>query len=162
MDTRIKSPKQIYSGGGWRTPLSGPLFWPQMTTFGHPGQSGASENGPNGFPMSQNLGMDTRIKSLALSKPKLHFGGFRGEICSPLSFFFNFFGVQTRFWPTFDYVLWMAFKNRCLGPFKVVPRSSMRPLMSQTFMTLFSNTPDLFCNLGCQKYFFFQKPRPPF
>ena len=44
-----------------------------LATFGHPGQSGASENGPNGFPISQNLGMDTRIKSLALSKPKLHF-----------------------------------------------------------------------------------------
>ena len=34
--------------------------------------------------------------------------------------------------------------------------------MSQTFMTLFlqnSNTPDLFCNLGCQKYFFFPKTK---
>ena len=90
--------------------------------------------------MSQNLGMDTRIKSLALSKPKLHFVAILGVLGAkfvPLVFFFNFFGVQTRFWPTYDYELWMAFKNRYLGPFKVVPRSSRRPLMSQTFMTLF-------------------------
>ena len=80
VDTRIKSPNQIYSGGGWRTPLSGPLFWPQMANFGHPGESGASENGPNGFPISQNLGMDTRIKSLALSKPKLHFVAILGVL----------------------------------------------------------------------------------
>ena len=111
-----------------------------MANFGHPGQSGASENGPNRFPMSQNLGMDTRIKSLALSKPKLHFAailGVLGAKFGPFCLFFNFLGFQTRFWPTYDFVLWMAFKNRYLGPFKVVPRSSRRSLMSQTFMTLF-------------------------
>ncbi len=45
-----------------------------MTTngdFGNSGQSEESDNGPNGFPMSQNLGIDTKIKSLGLSKQKL-------------------------------------------------------------------------------------------
>ena len=93
----LESSLQIYSGGGWRTPLSGPLFWPQMANFGHPGQSGASENGPNGFPMSQNLGMDTRIKSLALSKPKLHFAailGVLGAKFGPFCLFFLIFWVS--------------------------------------------------------------------
>ena len=61
-----------------------------MATFGHPGQSGASENGPKGFPMSQNLGMDTRMKSQALSKPKLHFVAIfavLGAFSAPLFFF---------------------------------------------------------------------------
>ena len=31
----------------------------------------------------------------------------------------------------------MAIQKRYLGPFKVLPRSSRGPLMSQTFMTLF-------------------------
>ena len=137
-----------------------------MTTngdFGHSDQSDESDNGPNGFPMSQNLGIDTRIKSLALSKPKLHFVAILGFLGAPL--FFNFFGVQTRFWPTYDYVLWMAFKNRYLGPFKVVPRSSRRSLMSQTFMTLFFTKfqhTRLILQFRLSKIFFFQKPRPPF
>ena len=46
--------------------------------FGHSGQSEESDNGPNGFPMSQNLGIDTKIKSLALSKPKLQIWSFSG------------------------------------------------------------------------------------
>ena len=74
-----------------------------MTTngdLGHSGQSEESDNGPNGFSMSQNLGMDTRIKSLALSKPKLHFVAILGVLGAkfvPPCLFFNFFGVQTRF-----------------------------------------------------------------
>ena len=59
--------------------------------FGHSGQSGTSENGPNGFPMPENLGMDTKIKSLALSKPKLHFVAIFGVLGAkfgpPSSFF---------------------------------------------------------------------------
>ena len=89
------SPNQIYSTGG----RSGPLFWPQMATFGHPGQSGASENGPKGFPMSQNLGMDTRIKSLALSKPKLHFVAILGFLGAPLVFFLIFLVSKPVFGP---------------------------------------------------------------
>ena len=76
-----------------------------LATFGHPGQSGTSENGPNGFPMPENLGMDTKIKSLALSKPKLHFVAIFGVLGAkfgpPRLFFFIFFGAQTCFWPIF-------------------------------------------------------------
>ncbi len=39
--------------------------------FGHLGQSEMSENGPNEFPMPQNLGIDTKIKYLAHSEPEL-------------------------------------------------------------------------------------------
>ena len=39
--------------------------------FGHSGQSEVSENGPNGFPVAKNLGIDTKIKSLRCSEPKL-------------------------------------------------------------------------------------------
>ena len=39
--------------------------------FGHSGQSVVSENGPNEFLMPQNLGIDTKNKSLAGSEPKL-------------------------------------------------------------------------------------------
>ena len=45
--------------------------WPPNGHFGHSGQSEVSENGPNGFPMPKNLGIDTKIKSLACSEPKL-------------------------------------------------------------------------------------------
>ena len=44
--------------------------------FGHSGKSGVSENGPNGFPMPKNLGIDTKIKSLAGSGLKLEVGHF--------------------------------------------------------------------------------------
>ena len=57
-----------------------------MTTngdFGNSGQSEESDNGPNGFPMIQNLGIDTRIKSLALSKPKLQIWSFSGILAFP-------------------------------------------------------------------------------
>ena len=52
-----------------------------MTTngyFGHSGQSEESGIGTNGFPMSQNLGIDTKIKSLGLSKQKLRIWPFSG------------------------------------------------------------------------------------
>ena len=39
--------------------------------FAHSGESVESENGLNGFLMSQNLGIDTKIKPLGLSKQKL-------------------------------------------------------------------------------------------
>ena len=39
--------------------------------FGHSGKSEVSENGPIGFPMAQNLGIDTKIKALGCSEPKL-------------------------------------------------------------------------------------------
>ena len=39
--------------------------------FGHSGQSEVSENGPNRFPIPKNLGIDTKIKSVACSEPKL-------------------------------------------------------------------------------------------
>ena len=41
--------------------------WP----FGHSGQSEVPENGPNGFLIPKNLGIDTKIKPLAWSEPKL-------------------------------------------------------------------------------------------
>ena len=41
--------------------------------FGHSGQSEVTENGPNRFPMPKNLGIDTKIKSVACSEPKLQF-----------------------------------------------------------------------------------------
>ena len=44
---------------------------PFFSSFGHSGPSGVSENSPNEFPMPQNLGIDTKIKSLACSEPKL-------------------------------------------------------------------------------------------
>ena len=34
--------------------------------FGHSGKSEVSENSPNEFPMAQNLGIDTKIKSLVI------------------------------------------------------------------------------------------------
>ena len=52
-----------------------------MTTngdFGYSGQSEESGNDTNGFPMSQNLGIDTKIKSLGLSKQKLQIWPFSG------------------------------------------------------------------------------------
>ena len=44
--------------------------------FGHSGQSGVSGNGLNRFPMPKNLGIDTKIKSLTCSEPKLQFRPF--------------------------------------------------------------------------------------
>ena len=44
--------------------------------FGHSGQSGVSGNGLNRFPMPKNLGIDTKIKSLTCSEPKLQFKPF--------------------------------------------------------------------------------------
>ena len=51
--------------------------------FGHSGQSEVPDNGSNGFPMVQNLGIDTKIKSLALSKPKLQIWSFSGILAFP-------------------------------------------------------------------------------
>ena len=39
--------------------------------FSHSGQSEVSGNGPNGFPMPKNLGIDNKINSLACSEQKL-------------------------------------------------------------------------------------------
>ena len=39
--------------------------------FGHLGQYEVSENDPNEFTMPQNLGIDTKIKSLACSEQKV-------------------------------------------------------------------------------------------
>ena len=38
------------------------------------GQSGGSENSPKWFPIPQNIGLDTKIKSLAGSEEFLNFG----------------------------------------------------------------------------------------
>ena len=46
--------------------------WPEMAilaTSGHSGQSDVSENGPNGFTIPKNIGIDTKIKSLACAEP---------------------------------------------------------------------------------------------
>ena len=55
-----------------------PFEWPKMAEmailpndFGHLGHSEVSENGPNGFPMPNNLGIDTKITFLECSEPKL-------------------------------------------------------------------------------------------
>ena len=37
--------------------------------FGHSGQSEEFENSPNEFPIPKNLGIDTKIKSLACLEP---------------------------------------------------------------------------------------------
>ena len=60
--------------------------------FGHSGQSGVSENGPNGFPVPKNLGIDTKIKSLRCSEHKLLF----------MPFYLTFTGQNGHkwaFWP---------------------------------------------------------------
>ena len=41
--------------------------------FGYSGQSEVSGNGLNQFPLPKNLGIDTKIKSVACSEPKLQF-----------------------------------------------------------------------------------------
>ena len=114
---------------------------------------------PMDFPCPKTWGL-TLESSLQLSPNRNYilwpFWGFQGHP------FFNFFGVQTRFWPTYDYVLWMAYKNRYLGPFKVVPRSSRRSLMSQTFMTLFFTKfqhTRLILQFRLSKIFFFSKTK---
>ena len=45
--------------------------------FGPLGQYEVSENDPNEFPMSQNLGIDTKIKYLAYLEPKLQIWPFQ-------------------------------------------------------------------------------------
>ena len=42
-----------------------------IRNFGHSGQSEVSENSPNGFPMPKNMGIDTKIKSIACSEQQL-------------------------------------------------------------------------------------------
>ena len=58
--------------------IAWPFEWPKMAEmailpndFGHLGHSEVSENGPNGFPMPNNLGIDTKITFLECSEPKL-------------------------------------------------------------------------------------------
>ena len=51
--------------------------------FGHSGQAEVCDNDSNGFTMVQNLGIDTKIKSLALSKPKLQIWSFSGILAFP-------------------------------------------------------------------------------
>ena len=62
-------------------------FWlsemAKKDNFGHSDQSEVPDNGSNGFPMVQNLGIDTKIKSLALSKPKLQIWSFSGILAFP-------------------------------------------------------------------------------
>ena len=45
--------------------------------FGHSGQSEVSGNGIIGFPMHKNIVMDTKIKALACSEPKLQIWPFK-------------------------------------------------------------------------------------
>ena len=49
--------------------------------FGHLGVAEVSENGLNEFTMAQNLGIDTKIKSLACSERKLQI---RPDMCTVL------------------------------------------------------------------------------
>ena len=62
--------------------------------FGNSGQSEVSESDPKWFPMSKNLGIDTKIKSVAVSKPKL---GFRGYFAPPLALFWPKFKLCENF-----------------------------------------------------------------
>ena len=55
----------------------------KKNNFGHSGQSEVPDNGSNGFPMVQNLGIDTKIKSLVLSKPTLQIWSFSGILAFP-------------------------------------------------------------------------------
>ena len=48
--------------------------------LGHLSQYKVSENGPNEFPMPQNLGIDTKIKYLAHLEPKLQICPFYGHL----------------------------------------------------------------------------------
>ena len=73
-----------------------------------------SENGPNGFPMPENLGMDTKIKSLALSKPKLHFVaifGVLGAKFGPPRLFLIFLAPKPVFGPFFNMYYGWQYKN---------------------------------------------------
>ena len=51
--------------------------------FGHLGQYEVSENDPNEFPMSQNLGIYTKIKHLAYLEPKLQIWPFQLILADP-------------------------------------------------------------------------------
>ena len=51
--------------------------------FGHLGQSEESENGPIEFPMPQNLGIDTKTKSLACSEQKVQILPFELILADP-------------------------------------------------------------------------------
>ena len=64
--------------------------------FGHSGQSEMSENGLNGFPMPKNLGIDTKIKSLACSEPKLQIWPFYLIITGPKWPQMAILGTQVR------------------------------------------------------------------
>ena len=48
------------------------IFWVAIIGhFGHSGQSGVSEKGPNRFPVPKTLGIDIKIKYVACSEAKL-------------------------------------------------------------------------------------------
>ena len=88
LDTKIKSlglSKQKLQFWDFLVPWT--YFWlsemAKKGNFGHSGQSEVPDNGSNGFPMVQNLGIDTKIKSLALSKPKLQIWSFSGILAFP-------------------------------------------------------------------------------
>ena len=67
----------------------------QMATnghFGHSDQSEVSGNGIIGFPMHKNIVMDTKIKALACSEPKLQIWPFKLILSSQN-------GHKWLFWP---------------------------------------------------------------
>ena len=69
------------------------------------GQSEVSENGPNEFPIPKNLGIDTKIKSLACSEPKLQFHSLKSSLASysPSTLFLTFRWVWD-FWKWFQMI----------------------------------------------------------
>ena len=62
--------KKAFSKKSFRFGHSSSFCLNQNGHYGHLGVAEVSENGPNEFPMAQNLGIDTKIKSLACSEPK--------------------------------------------------------------------------------------------
>ena len=93
--------------------------------FGHSGQSEVSGNDPNGFPMPKNLGIDTKIKSVACSEPKLQFW--------PIQTWPKF--PKWPFWPlssiwgvwkwsqsiSHAQILWLRHQNQVCSPIGPIP-----------------------------------------
>ena len=72
--------------------------------YGHLGVAEVSENGPNEFPMAQNLGIDTKIKSLACLEAKLQILPF-----SPYKGKYSIFGLILRsnsYWLKMLQIFW--------------------------------------------------------
>ena len=145
-------------------------FWPPLqatflatnSDFGHSGQSGVSENGPKWFPMPKNLGIDTRIKSLALPRQKLQFLAILGGFLATPRHFFQFLVAKTIFWPIINMSHGLSIKNPSFGMFKLVLGWNIRPATSKTLQLFFYQIFQrirLYSRFRRSKMHFFQKLR---